>query len=76
MVSSSDENVFQTKEGDCVSTGWQATGRGMSVVKFSSGEEGFGETGLEGLYGLISNSKRITTSLEAISHESKHISKS
>lgn len=51
MVSSFDENVFQTKEGDCVSTGWQlGVGRWrMSVVKFSEG--GVHEKGLEGVYG-------------------------
>lgn len=37
----------------------------MSAVKFSE-EEGVCETGLEGLYDLISNLKRITTSLEAL----------
>lgn len=76
MVSSCDENVFQTKEGDCVSTGWQATGRGMSVVKFSGGRGFSARQVSRGLHGLISNLKRIKTSLEAIAHESKHISKS
>lgn len=52
MVSSSDENVFQTKEGDCVSTGWQAIGRGSGEDECCKIFRGGGvcEKGLEGFW--------------------------